>query len=244
MFKPFFSIFTKEFMSYFKTGSGYVILAIYIVLSMAATFYFGGFFVLNNSGLSSFFNFQPEILALLIPAVTMRTWADERRSGTIEYLLTQPVNYVSIVLAKYFSACVFGVIMLSLTLPFWIYSDTLITLDNLNILSGYLVCVLIVCTFAALGCVVSAFNTNPVIAYIVSIFVSWGVTNINLNFLIAPAGKMANEVFVKIIQSLNFSKHYLDFISGQIGMENIIYFLSIIILALWLNVVTIEYKKS
>lgn len=231
-------------MSYFKTGSAYVILAVYIVLSMTATFYFGGFFVLNNSGLSSFFSFQPEILALMIPALTMRTWADERRSGTIEYILTQPVDYFSIVLAKFCAAAAFGVIMLCLTTPFWIYADTLITLDNMNILSGYLVCILIVCTFSALGCLVSAFNTNPVIAYIISIFVSWGITNINLNFLIAPAGKMGDEVFVKIIQSLNFSKHYQDLITGQVGFENFIYFFSIIILALWLNIVTIEYKKS
>lgn len=244
MLKSFWSIFNKEFASYFKTGTAYVILAVYIILSMTAAFYFGHFFILNNSDLNSFFSFQPEILALIMPAVTMRSWADERRSGTIEYILTQPINYTSVVLAKFTAAWIFGLLMLALTLPFWIYSDALINLDNLNILSGYLVCILIIGTFSALGCVVSAFNTNPVIAYIMSIFVSWGITNINLNFLIDSASKLSNEVFVKVIQSLNFLKHYQDFITGQVGFENIIYFLSIIVLALWLNVVTIEYKKS
>lgn len=244
MFKPFFSIFTKEFMSYFKTSTAYVILAIYVILSMAATYFVGYFFMLNNSNLTSFFSFQPEILALMIPAITMRSWADERRSGTIEYILTQPLNYATIVLAKFLASWAFGLLMLALTLPFWAYSNSIITLDNLNVLSAYLVCILIIGTFSALGCMVSAFNTNPVIAYIISIFVSWGVTNLNLNFLINPASSLSNEIYVRVIRSLNFIKHYQDFISGQVGLENIIYFVSIILLALWLNVVTIEYKKS
>lgn len=244
MLKTFNSIFAKEFMGYFKSGTAYVILAIYMALSFTAAFYFGGFFILNNSGLSSFFQFQPEILALLIPAVTMRSWADERRLGTIEYLLTQPISYTTIVLSKFSAAWAFGFLMLALSLPFWIYTSFLSPLDNLSILSSYLVCILIIGTFSALGCVISAFNTNPVIAYIISIFASWGIINLNLDFLITPAQRFSSEIFVQIIRSLNFIKHYEDFINGQIGLDNIIYFMSLIILALWLNVVSIEYKKN
>lgn len=106
---------------------------------------------------------------MLIPAVTMRSWTDERRQGTVEYLLTQPVGYASAVLAKFAAAWLFGVLMLSVSLPFWLWTSFLTPLDNLNILSAYLVCILIIGTFSALGCAVSAFNGNTVIAYIITI---------------------------------------------------------------------------
>lgn len=244
MLKSFQTVFTKEFSAYFCTGTAYVVMAVYLVLSFAAAFYFGGFFQLNNASLISFFQFQPQILTLLIPAVTMRSWADERRSGTIEYLLTQPLGYTTAVFAKFSAAWLFGIIMLVLTVPFWIYASYLTTLDNLNIVSSYLVCILIIGAFASLGCVISAFNTNPVIAYIISIFVFWSVSSINFDFLVNSTQKLSSEVFSRVVRSLNFVKHYQDFMNGQIGLDNIIYFVSIIMLALWLNVITLEYKKK
>lgn len=238
------TIFHKEFAGFFRSGNAYIILGIYALLSFSATFYVGGYFTLDNISLTSFFRYQPEILIVLIPAVTMRSWTDERRQGTIEYLLTQPVSYTSAVLAKFSSAWVFGILVLALSLPFWLWTSFLTPLDNLNIVSSYLVCILIIGTFSALGCVVSAFNTNTVIAYIITIFVLWGLAFLNLDFLITPTQKFSDEISVRIIRSLNFNKHYQDFINGQIGLDNIIYFISVIIPALWLNVVALEYKKK
>ena len=96
------------------------------------------FFAYDNSGLISFFTYQPEIFVVLMPAATMRLWADERRSGTIEFLLTQPVDYTAVVLGKFMAAAVFGLLMLALTLPFALYASTLVDLDMLNVLSAYL----------------------------------------------------------------------------------------------------------
>ena len=91
---------------------------------------------------------------------------------------------------------------------------------------------------------VSAFNGNTVIAYIITIFVLWGFAGLNLDFLIAPAQNLSDEIAVRIIRSLNFNKHYQDFVSGQAGLDNVIYFISVIVPALWLNVVALEYKKK
>ena len=83
-----------------------------------------------------------------------------------------------------------------------------------------------------------------VIAYIISIFVLWCLCNLNLDFLITPAENISDDVFVRVIRSLNFNKHYQDFVSGQIGLDNVIYFFSVMIPALWLNVIALEFKKK
>ena len=238
------TVFYKEFAGYFRSGNAYIILGVYALLSFAAAFYVGGYFTLDNTSLASFFLYQPEILTVLMPAVTMRSWTDERRQGTVEYLLTQPVDHASAVLAKFAAAWLFGGLMLPASLPFWLWTSFLTPLDNLNILSAYLVCILIIGTFSALGCAVSAFNGNTVIAYIITIFVLWGFAGLNLDFLIAPAQNLSEEIAVRIIRSLNFNKHYQDFVSGQAGLDNVIYFISVIVPALWLNVVALEYKKK
>ena len=102
------TVFYKEFAGYFRSGNAYIILGVYALLSFAATFYVGGYFTLDNTSLASFFLYQPEILTVLMPAVTMRSWTDERRHGTVEYLLTQPVDHASAVLAKFAAAWLFA----------------------------------------------------------------------------------------------------------------------------------------
>ena len=244
MLQNFKTIFYKDFAAFFRSGNAYIILGIYAILSFASAFYFGGYFILDNSSLISFFHFQPDILMILLPAVTMRSWADEYRLGTIEYLLTQPVSYGTAVCAKYCATFLFGMLTLTLSLPLWIISSLFIELDNINILSSYIGCILITGCFCALGCAVSAFNKNTVIAYIITIFVLWGVYSLNLDFLLTSTQQFSDEVFAKVIRSLNFSKHYQDVVSGQIGLDNIIYFFSLIFPALWINIVVLEYKKK
>ena len=116
MFYQLRAVMQKEFAGYFRTPTAYIIIAVYLVLSMFATFYSAYFFAYDNSGLISFFTYQPEIFVVLMPAATMRLWADERRSGTIEFLLTQPVDYTAVVLGKFMAAAAFGLLMLALTL--------------------------------------------------------------------------------------------------------------------------------
>ena len=115
MFYQLRAVMQKEFAGYFRTPTAYIIIAVYLVLSMFATFYSAYFFAYDNSGLISFFTYQPEIFVVLMPAATMRLWADERRSGTIEFLLTQPVDYTAVVLGKFMAAAAFGLLMLALT---------------------------------------------------------------------------------------------------------------------------------
>ena len=236
-------IFAKELKGYFKTPLAYFLIASYLLISLFSAFYMGAFFDLNNSELFSFFYFQNDIFALLVPALTMRLWAEERRSGTIELLLTQPISYSSVVLGKFFSAWAFCMLLLAGTLPFWGFMNTIYNLDNLNIISTYLGCFFISGVFCSIGCCISAFNRSLVITYICSLFIAIIISSVNFDFIITYFN-LSGDVAIRVIQSLNFSKHYQDMADGQIGLDNIIYYISMIILPLWLNTLTIEYKKS
>ena len=138
MFNAFFQILRKEFFSFFQTGLAYFIIGAYLVFINADDFFiWDRFFNLDNSRLFSFFYFQTDIFAILLPALTMRLWAEENKSGTVELLLTQPLGYKSIILGKFFAAWLFCLLMLVLTVPFWGYVNTFYHLDNLNIFSAY-----------------------------------------------------------------------------------------------------------
>lgn len=243
MFKQFYTIFSKELYSYFNTNLAYVLLSTYILLSMAANFFVSDFFNMDNIDLFSFFYFQSYIFIVLIPAFTMRQWSEERKSGSIEFLLTQPISLLTIVLGKFLAAWILCIIMLSISLPFWIDMNLNFKLDNLNILSAYLGCILVAGVFCAVGCMVSSFNNSPISSYIITLFVLSGIcfSNFGAIFKLFPFN---NEISPLIIQSLNFNKHFYDMLLGQISFDNILYFFSLIFLSLWLNVASIEYKKS
>ena len=244
MLKNTLTIFTKEFMSYFRTPTAYIIIAVYLVLSMFATFYSSNFFMNNNIGLTSFFTYQPEILIILIPALTMKLWSDERRSGTIEFILTQPISYTSIILGKFLAALAFGCLLLVLTLPFDLYVSALISLDSAMILSAYLGTILSIMFLTAIGCMISAFNTNSVLAYLFSVFMGWILISINFDFLLQPWMNLSENLSVKLTQSLNFYHHYQDMIMGEPGLDNLMYFCTLSVLALWINRIAIDYKKQ
>lgn len=243
MFKKFSAIFKKELAAFFNTNLAYIILVSYILLSMFITFFLGGFFSINNADMFSFFYFQSFIFVILTPAFTMRLWSEERKSGTIEFLLTQPVSLTTVVLAKFFAAWALCLIMLALTIPFWIYMNIYFEVDNLNVISGYLACILTTGAFCALGCMISSFNSSPVSSYMLTLVLCSLITFSSFGWIINKIG-LSGQISSRIQSSLNFDKHYFDIMSGQISPDNILYFLLLIVFGLWLNIASIEYKKN
>ena len=156
----------KDFTAYFSGFLPYIIIAIYSILSAFSALYIGDYFVRDTDVMDSYFMFQPFILLLIIPAITMRSWADEFKSGTIELLLTQPVSYSQLVLAKFCAAYLFfGLLVLS-SLPFLLVTATLIPLDRGIIISAY--CGLLLCgaLFIAIGEVISSLCRHNIISFI------------------------------------------------------------------------------
>ena len=238
------TILKKEFGSYFRTPTAYIIIGVYLVISMFSTFYSAYFFMNNNTNLISFFIYQPEVLTILIPALTMKLWSDERRSGTIEFILTQPISYNSIILGKFSAAVLFGLLLLVLTSPFIIYVSFLIKLDWINIASGYIGALLTIVVLTAIGCLISSFNNNAVLAYLFSVFSCWLLTSLNYDFILLPLFNLSENITYRLSQSLNFYHNYQDFIQGEPGLDNLTYFLSLTVLILWLNRLAIDYKKQ
>lgn len=237
-------IFKREFRGYFITPIAYVFIAIFVFLSGIFAFYIGGFFDRGQADLQPFFNFHPWLYLFLIPALAMRLWAEERRGGTIELLLTLPLTMPQTVIGKFVAAWAFTGIALVLTFPMWISVNYLGQPDNGVILASYLGSLLMAGGFLAIGSCVSALTKNQVIAFVVSavvclVFVLAGFPVV-LNFfsLFAP------EVVVKTISSFSFLTHFRNISKGVIDVRDLIYFITLIGFWLFANVLLVELKKA
>ncbi len=231
--KQFFVQFSKEFQTLFCSMSAYVIIAAYYIFSMFSTFYIGDYFLRESEIMNAFFSLQPIMLTLIIPAITMRLWAEESKSGTLELLLTQPISFSKLVLAKFGAALLFFVLLIvSTVFLFWI-SSLLSVLDYGVTYSGY--CGLLLCgaLFTAIGCLISALCKNNILSYIYTIFILFILTQFEFASL-----------YTIPLSDLNFEYNYNAFLSGILAWNNVFYFVIGTLLCLWLNVVALEYKRT
>ena len=165
------AVFRRELKSYFNTPLAYIFIVIFLFLTGIFTFYLGSFFIRGQADLKPFFNFHPWLYLFLVPAIAMRLWAEERKSGAIELLLTLPVSLWSTVLGKFLAAWVFIIIALSLTFPMWITVNYLGQPDHGVIIASYLGSVLMAGGYLAIGSCVSAATKNQVIAFVIYVVV-------------------------------------------------------------------------
>src|SRR3981189_1477967 len=162
-------IMRRELASYFATPLAYVFILIFLVLANAFTFYLGGFYERGRAELDPFFTFHPWLYLFLIPALSMKLWAEERKSGSIELLMTQPVRLWEAVLGKFFAAWLFAALALTLTFPIWITVNYLGKPDNGTILAAYIGSRLLAGGYLAIGSCMSALTNNQVIAFILGV---------------------------------------------------------------------------
>src|SRR5258705_1049088 len=162
------AIFRREVFSYFATPLAYVFIVIFLLLAGVLTFFVGNFFERGQADLQAFFTFHPWLYLVLIPALSMRLWAEERKSGTIELFLTLPIRLSEAVIGKFLAAWCFAGIALLLTFPFWITVNVLGDPDNGVILAGYLASWLMAGAVLAIGAAVSAATKNQVIAFVIT----------------------------------------------------------------------------
>jgi len=238
------AIFRREFRGYFATPVAYVFIVIFLVLTGVFTFNIGAFYERGQADLQPFFQFHPWLYMLLIPAISMRLWSEERKSGTIELLMTLPVPLVSAVVGKFLAAWAFTGVALALTFPIVVTVNYLGDPDNPVILSGYLGSLLMAGGFLALGACISAFTKNQVIAFVLS-FVACFAFNLAgypvvLDFFSgwAPAG------LVEVVSSLSFLTHFDAILKGVLDVRDVVFFVSTIGLWLYLNTLVIEVNKA
>ena len=198
----------------------------------------------GQADLQPFFQFHPWLYLFLIPALAMRLWAEERRGGTIELLLTLPVTITQAVLGKFFAAWAFSGIALILTFPIWITVNYLGDPDNGVILASYVGSLLMAGAFLAIGACVSALTRNQVIAFVVSAVVCLGFVMSGFPLVLEFFGAWAPDFLVQAVSSFSFLSHFNAINEGVIELRDIVFFVSLIVFWLFANSVVIDFKKS
>lgn len=241
---PIGAIFKRELNAYFSTPLAYVFIVIFLALAGAVTFYFGAFFDRGQADLQPFFAFHPWLYLFLIPAVGMRLWAEERKTGTLEMLMTLPVSTVQTVIGKFLAAWAFTAIAVLLTFPIWITVNVLGEPDNGVIVAGYLGSILMAGAFLAICGFVSALTRNQVIAFVISAAVCFMFMMSGLELVLSAFRDWAPQFVIETIASLSFLTHFDGITKGVIDLRDIIYLVSAICVFLFANMVTVDLKKG
>ncbi|HBH10137.1 MAG: ABC transporter permease [Legionellales bacterium] len=238
------SIYKREFTSYFVTPVAYVFIVIFLFMTGVFTFYLGAFYESNQADLEPFFRFHPWLYLFLIPAISMRLWSDERKSGTIELLMTLPVSITDTVVAKYLAAWSFTAIALSLTFPMWITVNYLGNPDNTVVLASYIGSLIMAGGFLAIGSCISALTKSQVIAFVISVVICFMFILSGFPMVLDLFEDWAPQAVIDAIASFSFLTHFTSIKKGVIDIRDVIYFAALITFWLYVNVVIIENKKA
>lgn len=234
----------RELKAYFATPLAYVFLVIYLALIGVFTFYLGGFFERGQADLAPFFNFHPWLYLFLVPAISMRLWAEERKSGSIELLMTLPVTMGQAVLGKFLAAWCFVGVALALTFPIWITVNYLGDPDNGVILTAYIGSLLMAGAFLAIGACISAANRNQVVAFIITVVVCFAFLLSGFPLVLDFFSGWAPQGLVDAIAGLSFLTHFNALSRGVLDLRDIVYFLLVIAAWLYANAIVLDMKKA
>ena len=238
------AIFKREFAAYFATPVAYVFIVIFLFLMGVFTFYIGAFYERNQADLEPFFRFHPWLYLFLIPAIAMRLWSEERKTGTIELLMTLPIPPYQAVIGKFLAAWCFTAVALVLTFPMWITVNYLGAPDNTVILASYIGSLLMAGGFLAIGSCISGITKNQVIAFVVSVVICFLFLLSGFPLVLDFFRSWAPQAVVNAIASFSFLTHFESIKKGVIDIRDLIYFLALISFWLYVNVVVIEAKKA
>lgn len=238
------AIFRRELKSYFATPIAFIFIVIFLLMSAFFTFELGNFYFRGQADLEPFFSYHPWLYLFLIPAISMRIWAEERKTGSIELLLTLPITTAEAVLGKFLAAWCFTGIALWLTFPIWLTVNYLGSPDNGIIVAAYLGSWLMAGAFLSLGSCLSAATRNQVIAFILSISVS-------LLFVLAGYSMVLNSFqgwlpsfVIDAIAQLSFLTHFQSISRGVLDLRDILFFTVFMLCWLWATTVVIDIKKA
>jgi len=237
-------IMRRELTSYFATPLAYIFILIFLVLANAFTFYLGSFYERGNADLESFFGFHPWLYLFLIPAISMRLWAEERKSGSIELLMTQPVTLWEAVLGKFFAAWIFSALALGLTFPLWITVNYLGSPDNGTILAAYVGSLLLAGGFLAVGSCMSALTSNQVVAFILSVVACFLLLLAGFPLVLDVFRSWAPQAIVSAVASLSFLTHYDSIQKGVIDVRDLLYFGMLIAFFLIATSIALDLRKA
>ena len=237
-------ILKRELSAYFLTPLAYVFIVIFLGLSGSFTFYIGRFLERGQADLTAFFTFHPWLYLFLVPAVAMRLWAEERKSGTIELLMTLPIGATQAVLGKFLAAWIFIGIALVLTFPIWITVNYLGAPDNGVVLAGYVASFIMAGAYLAIGACVSAMTKNQVIAFVVGAAVCFLFMMSGLDLVHGFFEGWAPDWVLDLVTGLSFLTRFDAIVKGLVDLRDVLYFVSLMAVCLFVNVSLITLKKA
>ena len=238
------AIFRRELAAYFQTPLAYVFTVVYLVLSGVFTFYFGHFFERGQADLAAFFTFQPWLFLVLMPAVSMRLWAEEYKCGSVELLLTLGLSRWQVTFGKFLAAWLFTGLALVLTFPLWLTVNYLGEPDNGVILAAYVGCWLMAGAYLAVGVFVSSTTANQVVAFIITVslcaaFVVAG-SPIIMDFF--PAG--LDRDWWSALAGISFLVRFDAISKGVLDLGDLCFFLLMMLLWLLASVAVIDSRRT
>ena len=232
----------RELGSYFTSPVAYVFLVIFLLLTGFFTFTAGQFFERGEAGLAAFFSWHPWLYLVLVPAVGMRLWAEERRAGTIELLLTMPIAPWQAILGKFLASWLFLALALLLTFPVVVTVNVLGKPDNGMILAGYLGSFFLAGAYLAVTCLTSAMTRNQVVAFILSVVACLFLILAGFSPVTDLLARWASAGFVDAVAAFSVVTHFDGFQKGVIDSRDLLFFLSVIGFSLFATSVVLRNR--
>lgn len=236
-FRTIYVLFKKELMGYFNSPIAYIFIGAFLIVGN--WLFFKNFFLIGEDSMRAYFDLLPWIFLFLAPSLTMRLWAEEKKSGTIEFLLTLPVTDWQVVLAKFFGALsfLFIALLLSITIPI-----SLLFIGNVDmgpIIGGYLGALFLGGSYIAIGLFISSLTKNQIIAFILGLAACFMAFIIGADFVLVGSP----QFMVPIMKFIGLGSHFNNIAKGVIDSKDIIYYSSFIFIFLWLNARVIENRS-
>lgn len=222
------AVYRRELLAYFQTPLAYVFLAVFASAAPALAFHMGRFFDTNRADLAPLFDYMPWLLLILMPALAMRSWAEERDRGTLEFLMALPIPLWASTLGKFLAAWSVAAIALLLTFPMWIAVNYLGNPDNAAILTGYFGALLLAGGYLALGQALSATTSNQVVAFVLGTSACFLLTMTGLPIVLVVVGDSAPAAISEFIAGLSALEHYNAFRNGVIALTDVVFFVGLI----------------
>jgi len=237
-------IYRREMKSYFSTPIAYVFIVIFLLLAGVFAFYVGGFFPRGQADLETFFAWHPWLYLFLAPALGMRLWAEERKTGTFELLLTLPVSMGDVVMGKFMAAWTMIGISLALTFPMWVTVNILGDPDNGVILLSYIGSFLMAGAYLAVSACISAATRNQVIAFVIAVSLCFAFLLLGFPLILDFFRPWMPESVVAVLGTLGFLQHFQSIIRGVLDLRDVLYFTTFIALWLYAGAWVVDHRRS
>ena len=233
--KQCYNIFKKEFRAYFISPIAYIVISVFLLVT--GWFFFSTFFIYNQADMRNFFTLLPLVFAFIVPALTMRLFAEELSVGSYETLLTMPVTFLDVVLGKFMAAVAFIGAMLIPTISYPICISFLGQLDWGPVIGGYIGALLLGATFSAVGLFSSSLTRNQIIAFIVGMAICFALTLVDRMLYFVPGN------VVTFLEYLGANYHFQNISKGIIDSRDILYFVSMSFIGLYGANLVIQRKN-